>query len=108
MIKAKIKTGIFMKKINESKSVNLLSGLFILAMLSLAGCAETTQKWDQQFGDTTRQNLQDQIIDPLAGNKKSTAYELDGRVAKEMMIRYQNSYKEPAPESNNFTIGVGK
>ncbi len=108
MIKAIIQTGTLMKKINESKPVSSLNSLFMSAMLLLAGCAETTQKWDQQFGSATRQNMQDQIIDPLAGNKKNTTYELDGRVAKEMMIRYQNSYKEPAPENNNFTIGVGK
>ncbi len=93
---------------NKKIKANLSQSLLYLCFIILSGCSITTAKWDDQFGTSTRQNIYQQIIDPLAGNKQSTGYALDGRVAKEVIARYQNSYKDPAPESNNFTIGVGK
>jgi hypothetical protein len=97
-----------MKNSNKNIAIQIFYLLLYLSMTSLSGCALTTEKWDGQFGSSTRQNMQQQIIDPLAGNKQNTGYAIDGRVAKEIITRYQNSYKDPAPESNNFTIGVGK
>ena len=97
-----------MKTRNKNMTANLSQVLLYLSFIILSGCTLTTAKWDEQFGTSTRQNMQQQMIDPHAGNKQSTGYALDGRVAKEVITRYQNSYKDPAPESNNFTIGVGK
>ena len=97
-----------MKNNQQEKFIPYSLGWICLSLYALSGCTLTTEKWDAQFGTTTRLNMEQQIIDPLAGSKPNAGYALDGRVAKEILTRYQNSYKDPAPESNNFTIGVGK
>jgi hypothetical protein len=82
--------------------------LAISLLLFLSSCAPTTPKFDSHFGQAVRLTFAQQIITPEAGLNPTPVIGIDGRAAREAMGRYQNSFKEPTPAANNFTIGVSK
>jgi hypothetical protein len=82
----------------------LLSGV---AMLSLTACVPTTPQWDAQFGQSVRLSKQQQIIDLTAGGD-APVNGIDGAIGREAIVRYRSSFKEPAPASSAFTIGVSR
>lgn len=73
----------------------------------LSACVSTTPQWDANFGNTVRTAFAQQIINPDASQNPDPVSGMDGRAARETMDRYQKSFKEPAPQPNVFTIGVG-
>ena len=82
--------------------------LFIMLLAAAcAGCTSTTPLLDKEFGQTVRLLREQQTIDPNAsGNADATA--LDANAASGVMDRYRASYQRPAPQTNIFTIGVGR
>lgn len=76
------------------------------AVLLLAGCAPTTPQYDSRFGQTMRLNLAQQTLNPDAASK-DVPEAMDGPAARETVVRYRNSFKEPPPPQNVFNIGVG-
>ena len=77
-------------------------------VLVLSSCASTTPAWDAHFGESVRLAVSQQTINPGAGLNPDPVTGIDGKPAREAMGRYQNSFKEPAPAVNNFTIGVSR
>lgn len=73
----------------------------------LSACAPTTPQWDANFGNTVRTAFAQQIINQDASQNPDPVSGMDGRAARETMDRYQKSFREPAPQPNIFTIGVG-
>ena len=73
----------------------------------LSACAQTTPQWDANFGNSVRAAFAQQIINPDASQNPDPVSGMDGRAAHDAMGRYQKSFKEPAPQPNVFTIGVG-
>lgn len=71
----------------------------------LAGCASTTPHYDARFGDAVREAKQKMIIDPDAGKNPDPVAGMDGKAARETVIRYQDSYKSPPPAVNVINIG---
>lgn len=76
-------------------------------ILALTACVPTTPQWDAQFGQSVRQTQQQQIIDPTAGGD-APVNGIDGASGREAIVRYRSSFKEPAPASSSFTIGVSR
>ena len=76
--------------------------------LTLSACAPNTPHWDAQFGDAVRFAMTQQTINPEASLNIKPVNGIDGVAARDSVNRYNNSFKEPAPTSNSFTIGVGK
>lgn len=74
----------------------------------LTGCAPLNPRFDQGFGEAVRLAVQSQIKDKDAAAKNAgrDASGLDGVAAKEVMDRYQKSFRAPVPSSSVFTIGV--
>lgn len=79
----------------------------ILASTALAGCAQTTPRFDAEFGNATRATFNAQIINPDAGNNPDPVTGLDGRAARDAIDSYQQSFTKPEPTPNVFNIGVG-
>lgn len=79
---------------------------FALPLL-LAGCVQTTPQWDSQFGQSVRLAQQQQTLNPQAG-ADAPVNGIEGVAARETVTRYRNSFKEPQPTNNSFTIGVGR
>ena len=84
---------------------NLIFVIFISALIS--ACAQTSPRYDAEFGNATRATLQAQIINPDAGNNPDTVTGLDGQAARDAMYNYQKSFTNPKSEPNAFSIGVG-
>jgi hypothetical protein len=82
----------------------LFSGV---ALMVLTACVPTTPQWDAQFGQSVRLSQQQQIIDPTAGGD-APVNGIDGASGREAIVRYRNSFKEPAPSNSSFTIGVSR
>ena len=76
--------------------------------LTLSACASNTPDLDAQFGDAVRFAMTQQTINPDASLNVTPTNGIDGMAARESVNRYRNSFKEPAPTANSFTIGVGK
>lgn len=94
---------------NDAATVQRLS-LKLLAVSAaglLSACAPTTPEWDANFGNSVRTAFAQQIINPDASQNTDPVTGMDGRAARETIDRYQKSFKEPAPQPNIFTIGVG-
>jgi hypothetical protein len=93
-----------MAMLNTQYKRILLSGT---ALLALTACVPTTPQWDAQFGQSVRLTQQQQIIDPTAGGD-APVNGIDGASGREAIVRYRSSFKEPAPASSSFTIGVSR
>jgi hypothetical protein len=77
----------------------------LLAALLLAGCANSpTPNYDLRFGDAVRQARARQTLNPNAAAIAATPG-MDGRAAREALILYQDSFKQPPPVVNVINIG---
>ncbi len=77
----------------------------LLAAL-LAGCAASpTPNYDARFGDAVRQARQQMTLNPNAAASPGPIVGMDGRAARESVIRYQDSFKSPPPVVNVINIG---
>lgn len=76
------------------------------AVMMLSGCAPTAPQYDSRFGQSLRLTMAQQVLNPDAAEKE-VPEAMDGPAAKETVIRYRNSFKEPPPPQNVFNIGVG-
>lgn len=90
--------------ITDRLALKLLAGC---AACLLSACAPTTPHWDANFGNSVRAAVAQQILNPEASQNPDQVSGMDGRAARETIDRYQKSFKEPAPQQNVFTIGVG-
>ena len=81
--------------------------LLVAAACLLSACAPTTPQWDANFGNSVRAAVAAQTLNPEASQNPDQVRGMDGRAAREAMDRYQKSFKEPTPQPNVFTIGVG-
>jgi hypothetical protein len=83
-----------------------MNKLAIAMLLALAGgCASVTPNYDARFGDAVRQAKQNMTINPDAGKNPDQVAGVDGKAARETIIRYQNTFKEPPPVVNVINIG---
>ena len=77
---------------------------FLLVLLT--GCASpVTPHYDARFGNTVREAKLKMIINPDAGKNPDQVLGMDGKAARETIIFYQNTYKEPPPPVNVINIG---
>ena len=77
---------------------------FLLALLT--GCASSvTPHYDAQFGNTVREARLKMIINTDAGKNPDQVLGMDGKAARETIIFYQNTYKEPPAPVNVINIG---
>ena len=77
---------------------------FLLALLT--GCASSvTPHYDAQFGNAVRETKLRMTINPDAGKNPDQVLGMDGKSARETIIFYQNTYKEPPPAVNVINIG---
>ena len=78
-----------------------------LALGSLAGCASVTPNYDARFGEAVREARLKMIINPDAGKNPDQAAGMDGKAARETIILYQATFKQPPPAVNVINIGGG-
>lgn len=83
----------------------LLLPAALLAAL-LAGCATTspTPNYDLRFGDAVREARARQTLNPAAASPAGTPG-MDGRAAREAVILYQGTFRQPPPVVNVINIG---
>lgn len=86
--------------------LSLIGWLLTSTTLVLAGCAPTTPQYDSRFGQSVRMTMAQQVLNPDAGSK-DVPESKDGPAARETVVRYRNTFKEPPPPQNVFNIGVG-
>ena len=80
---------------------------FLLTLLT--GCASTvTPHYETRFGDAVREAKLKMIINPDAGKNPDQVLGMDGKSARESIIFYQNTYKEPPAPVNVINIGGSK
>lgn len=79
----------------------------ILLFGLLAGCTTATPNYDAKFGDAVRNALVQQTINPDAGKKPDPVAGMDGKAARETMLLYQGTFREPPPVVNVINIGGG-
>ena len=81
---------------------------FVIAFLLflLTGCASSvTPHYDARFGDAVREAKSKMIINPNAGKNPDQVLGMDGKAARETIIFYQHTYKEPPAPVNVINIG---
>ena len=88
------------------KTIQTIAALVMLTGAVLAGCAPTSPHWDAHFGEAQRMMMAQQVLNPDAG-MQDVPNSLDGGAARESVIRYRNTFKEPPAPQNVFNIGVG-
>ncbi len=82
------------------------AALIALSGATLAGCAQTSPHWDQNFGQAQRMMMAQQVLYPDAG-MKNLPDSMDGSASRESVVRYRSTFKEPPPPQNVFNISVG-
>jgi type IV pilus biogenesis protein CpaD/CtpE len=85
----------------------VLAALFGATLLgaTLSGCS-STPRFDEKFGSSVHANLSAQTLDPAAAANANPATGIDGAAARSVQERYQRSFKEPAPSSNQGMVGA--
>ncbi len=78
-----------------------------LSLCLLAACSTTTPDYDSKFGDAVREAKLKMTITPDAGKNPDVAMGLDGKAAKNSMVRYQDTFKTPPAAANVTNIGGG-
>lgn len=81
--------------------------LLVGAAIGTAGCASTTPNLDAHFGQAVLAARAQQTINPDASLNSDPVTGLDGRAAREVMVRYHDSFKTPPPTFNVINIGGG-
>ena len=82
--------------------MNKSLALVLLALLG--GCAASpTPNYDLRFGDAVREARQRMSLNPNAGGDPVIG--MDGKAAREAVVRYQDSFKTPPPVVNVINIG---
>ena len=86
------------------------------AVLVLQACATTCATFDEclgksprldaRFGDSVNVAKAQQTLNPDASKNRNVVAGMDGKSAQETMVRYRESFKNPPPPANVFTIGV--
>lgn len=75
--------------------------------LVLVACASVTPQYDAQFGVAVRAALLQQTLHPEAGRVPDEVRGMDGKAARESMLLYQSSFREPPPVVNVIQVGSG-
>lgn len=78
----------------------------ILALTSLAGCA-IDYAAEPDFGQSIRQTIQAQAINPKGVGHTRIEPGLEGSSAKATVDQYIKSYEQPQGVGNVFRLGVG-
>jgi hypothetical protein len=80
--------------------------LALLVVALLGGCAaSTTPSYDTRFGNAVREARSRMTLNPNAGANPDPVAGMDGRSAREAVVRYQDSFKAPPPVVNVINIG---
>jgi type IV pilus biogenesis protein CpaD/CtpE len=77
----------------------------MLVGTALLGCS-STPAFNYEFGKSVRANLSAQTLDPAASANTSPATGMDGHAAQAVQERYQRSFKEATPGSNQGMIST--
>jgi len=77
----------------------------IVILLLLTACSTVTPNYDKKFGLAVTDALEKQTINPDAGKKIDQVSGMDGKSARESMLLYQGTFKEPPPVVNVIDIG---
>lgn len=84
----------------------LITGM--LAVVVLAGCASTTPRMDEKFGEAVNKAKAQQIINPDASQNADPVAGIDGEAAKSSIDNYHRVYKSPsAATTGSVSGGVG-
>ena len=83
--------------------------LALVMFSGLAACTSITPNFDANFGKSVTALKLAQTKNPVASlaNKDKSIDGIEGRVARESIQRYHQSFIEPPPPTNVFNIGVG-
>jgi type IV pilus biogenesis protein CpaD/CtpE len=68
----------------------------LAALAALAGCAQSSPKFDASFGASVRATVAAQVADPAAAGNANPVSGIDGRAAAAAQQRYESSYARPA------------
>lgn len=90
---------------NQFSFASMIAGLFLLGV---PGCTTTTPALDRHFGETVNLMKAQQTLHPAAALNTNPVVGIDGKAAKSGYDAYQKSFATPEPQTNAFTIGVGR
>lgn len=77
----------------------------IALLLCLLAACSTTPDYDNKFGEAVRDAKLKMTITPDAGKNPDLALGLDGKAARNAIVRYQDTFKTPPPTGNVTNIG---
>ena len=89
-----------------SKQFLLAVGAAVACSVMVGGCAPTSPRFDSQFGESVRTVTALQILNPDAGSKEMPEA-MDGSAARQAVVGYRASFRDPQSPQNAFTIGIG-
>lgn len=77
------------------------------AVMLVSACSHYPSPIDERFGQSQRQAVELQTVNPDAPLATNSLAPSDGASAKAALDRYQKSFEVLPPASNVFNIGVG-
>ena len=78
-----------------------------IILLTCVACIAPTPQIDKHFGEAVSLINAQQVMHPGAGANTNPVAGIDGVAGKSAYDQYQKSFREPAPPSNSFAIGIG-
>jgi hypothetical protein len=82
-------------------------GAWLLVSLAATGCANTPYADAPQWGQSVRQAVAAQTLNPDAGKKTMAPPDTEGAVMKSAVDRYQSSFDKPPAPVSVMNIGLG-
>lgn len=79
----------------------------LILALMLGGCASTTPKMDEHFGEAVNAAKAAQTINPDASLDTDPVAGVDGVSANAAIENYQKASEKPVKGASGFTLGTG-
>jgi hypothetical protein len=75
--------------------MSIKSFFLLLASVPMSACVQTTPHWDSQFGQSTRDAIASQSINPAAAANRDAVTGVDGTAALGAQKRYEQTFAQP-------------
>jgi type IV pilus biogenesis protein CpaD/CtpE len=82
--------------------MNTRISIMAIALAALAGCVQSSPKFDSAFGSSVRSTVAAQVADPAAAGNTDPGRGIDGRAAAASQQRYETSYARPAEHQSTI------
>lgn len=90
-----------------SVKATYLCGSLVLIGITATGCVHRSPYLDERLGSAVSTTTVQQTLVPPVSAAGEPVEGVDGRAAREAIVNYHESFKQPPPPTQVFNFGIG-